>query len=177
MSTERGFTLIEVIIAMLIMGIGLVALLGVFTQSVVAVSYAQEDMLAKQKAREALESIYTARNTQEITFDQIKSVSAGGVFLEGLQPLRVAGADGLIGTVDDGDIEVLRLPGPNGNLGDGDDVIRVLTNFQRQISFDPVIIGGAPSPDIRRLTVTVQYTTARGFWRRYQVQSYISRFR
>jgi prepilin-type N-terminal cleavage/methylation domain-containing protein len=174
---ERGFTLIEVIIAMLILVIGLVSLLGVFSQALVAVSFAQEDMIAKQKVREALESIYTARNTQAITFDQIKSVSAGGIFLEGMQPLRLAGADGLIGTADDGAIEELRLPGPDGLLATADDEVRTLTNFRRQISFDPVIIGAVASGDIRRLTVTVQYTTARGFWRRYQVQSYISRFR
>jgi prepilin-type N-terminal cleavage/methylation domain-containing protein len=176
-STERGFTLIEVIIAMLIMGIGLVALLGVFSQSIVAVSFAQEDMLAKQKAREALESIYTARNTQAITFGQIQGVTTGGIFLEGLQPLRLAGADGLIGTADDGAVEVLRLPGPDGLLGTSDDVIRTLTGFQRQISFTSVIVGGVASPDIRQLTVRIQYRTARGWQRSYQVQSYISRFR
>jgi prepilin-type N-terminal cleavage/methylation domain-containing protein len=176
-STERGFTLIEVIIAMLIMGIGLVALLGVFSQSMVAVSFAQEDMLAKQKAREALESIYTARNTQEITFGQIQSVTTGGIFLEGWQPLRLAGADGLIGTADDGAVEVLRLPGPDGLLGTSDDVIRTLTGFQRQISFASVMIGGVASPDIRQITVRVQYRTARGWQRSYQVQAYISRFR
>lgn len=176
-STERGFTLVEVIIAMLIMGIGLVALMGVFSQSMVTVHFAQEDLLAKQKAREAIESIYTARNTQQITFTQIQSVSAGGIFLEGWQPLRLPGADGLIGTTDDGAVEVLRLPGPDGLLGTSDDVIRTLTNFQRQISFTSVIVGGVPSLDLRQVTVRVQYRTARGWQRAYQLQAYISRFR
>ena len=47
--------------------IGLVSLLALFSQAVVTMFLVQEDLIAKQKTREALESIFTARNTQAPT--------------------------------------------------------------------------------------------------------------
>lgn len=176
-ATESGFTLMEAVVATAVLTVGLVSLLAVFSQAVVVLSFAEEDLIARQEAREALESIGAARNTQQITFDMIQNVSAGGIFLDGFQPLREPGADGLTGTADDGALEVIRLPGPDGLLGTADDQVRVLSNFSCQIKIDPLVIAGTTSNDIRQIAVTVQYTTARGLRRSYQVQSYVSRFR
>jgi hypothetical protein len=168
---------VEVSIALLVIVVGLLNLLLVFTQAAVALNFAQEDLIAKQKAQQALESIYTARNTQQITFDMIRNTAGGGIFLAGAQPLRTAGADGLIGTADDGAVETLVLPGPDGLLGTADDEVRVLGDFTRQIQIDPVVISGTTSDDLRRVTVTMRYRTARGWERSYQISSYVSRYR
>ena len=46
-----GFSLVEVMFAIVILGVGLVALLAVFAQAVSATRYSREDQVAKQKAR------------------------------------------------------------------------------------------------------------------------------
>jgi len=174
---QGGFTLIEVVVATLVLVVGLVSMLALFTQAVVVLSCAQEDLVAQQKGQEALESIYTARNTQQITFDMVQNTSAGGIFLEGWQPLQTSGPDGLVGTADDGAVETLTLPGPDGLLGTADDEIRSLTSFTRRIDITPLVIGGTTSADIRQVAVTVRYLTARGWQRSYRAVTYISRFR
>jgi type II secretory pathway pseudopilin PulG len=174
---QGGFTLIEVAVATLVLVVGLVSMLALFAQAVVVLAYAQEDLIAQQKGQEALESIFTARNTQQITFDKVQNTSAGGIFLDGWRPLQTSGPDGLVGTADDGPVETLTLPGPDGLLGTADDVIRSLTNFTRQIDITPLVIGGTASPDIRQVAITVRYSTPRGWQRSYKVVSYISRFR
>ena len=77
-SGERGFSLVEVLLAMVILVVGLVSLLGLFAHAIVTMQTSQENLLARQKVREALENIYTARNTQQIVFDDIQNVASGG---------------------------------------------------------------------------------------------------
>lgn len=180
----RGFSLVEVIVAMGILVVGLVSLLALFGQAIATMQLVQEDLIAKQKARETLESIYTARNTQQVTFDMIRNVSdvsvggIPGIFLDGFQPLREPGADALAATADDGAIEELVLPGPDGLLGTMDDVRRSLGNIERDILIQPILLpDGTVNPDIRQITITFRYATAQGQERTYQVGSYISRFR
>jgi len=55
---ECGFMMLEVVISGAILVIGLVALLAVFSLSVAATQSAQEDMIAKQVASEAMESLF-----------------------------------------------------------------------------------------------------------------------
>ena len=52
-----GFSLLEVVISMAILTIGLISLLGVFGIAMAATQGTQQDMIAKQLADEALESI------------------------------------------------------------------------------------------------------------------------
>src|ERR1700704_2584222 len=100
-SGQRGFTLIETMIAITIMTIGIVSVLAAFGTAVAATQYSQENLIARQKALEAMESIYTARNTQQITFSQIANIAAGGIFTDGPTQLLSAGPDGLVNTADD----------------------------------------------------------------------------
>ena len=110
-------------------------------------STSSANLIAREKAREAVESVHTARDTRTITWAQIRNVSAGGVFLDGAQPLNAAGVDGLVNTADDAaaGVETQRDPGPNGILGDADDVLTPLTGFQRDIR-DPRAGAGQPGP-------------------------------
>ncbi|HZU43959.1 MAG TPA: prepilin-type N-terminal cleavage/methylation domain-containing protein, partial [Terriglobales bacterium] len=60
--SQRGFTLIEMLIATVVTAVGLLAMIGLFARSLATMQYAQEDIVAKQKAREALEGVYAARD-------------------------------------------------------------------------------------------------------------------
>ena len=170
--------------AMSVLTIGLVAMLGFLSQSLASMHFSQEELITRLKSREALETIYSALNTQQITFDMIQNDTVtGGIFLSGFQPLlepnpTSGSGDGLVGTADDGAVETLQLPGPDGQLGTGDDVVRALTNFERQIKIDPVLdTQSQPYDDLRQIAVTVRYSTPTGWQRSYQVSSYVSRYR
>ena len=149
-SLQNGFGLLEAVIAAVILVVGLVSLAGLFGHSLTFLQYTREDLIAKQKAREALEAVYTARNDATIGFVGIQNVSNGGIFLDGFQPLFLAGPNGIVGTQgQSGILDRQVLPGRDGILGTADDEIIPLGNFQRQIQFTPLIDAtGNVSPDI-----------------------------
>jgi hypothetical protein len=178
-SREAGFSLAEVITAMFILTIGLVGMLALFSTAIDNMEGSQEDLICKQKAREAIEAIFTARESAQINFSNINNnTTAGGIFVTGWQPLNLPGPDGLIGTSDDAPTEQMILPGPDGALGTNDDQIIVLNNYQRQITITSVTSNNSTvNPDIRQLTVTVQYTNTKGRTRSYTINTLISRYR
>ena len=176
--SESGFGMLEATVASVILVVGLVGLAGLFSQSLTFLQYTREDLIAKQKAREALESVYSARNDATIGFAGIQNVSNGGIFIDGFNPLFLAGANGVVGTT--GQTSILDrqiLPGPDGVVGTADDEIIPLINMQRQILIQPLIDStGNVSPDVRQITVTVQVTSPGRAARNYTVTGYISRF-
>jgi len=185
-SGEQGFSLIETLLAMFILVVGLVGLSGLYAQAIGTLHLGERRLLAKQKAKETLESIYTARNTSQITFDMVRNVSdpAGtGIFLDGFQPMREPNpanglGDGLVGTADDGDIEEVTLPGQDGYLGTEDDVTRSLGDMQRQILIQPILRpDGTADSNLRQITVTVSYSAGGSRQDTYTVGSFISRYR
>jgi len=177
-SRQLGFGLIEAMISSVILIVGLAALAGLFAQSLTFLQYTREDLIAKQKAREALEAVYTARNDGTIGWAGIQNTNKGGIFLGGFQPLFLPGPNGIVGTA--GQTTVLDrqiLPGKDGILGTADDQIIPLNNFQRQILIEPIFDAtGNISPDIRKITVTVQLTSALRGIRNFTVAGYVSRF-
>ena len=173
---ETGMTLIEVMIATFIITVALLAVAAALGNGINAMFIVQEQLIAKQKAREALESVFTARSTQNIAFTDILGMSAGGMFLEGWQPIAAMGPDGIANTADDGAVEEIVFPGPNGNLGDSDDEHKTLSNYERQITFtDVLLLSGAVDDEIRKITVDVRFQV-RGRWWTVSVSSYISKF-
>jgi type II secretory pathway pseudopilin PulG len=174
---ETGFTLLEVVMSMAIVTIGLIALLGVMSVAMAATQSARQDMIARQLAQESLEAIITARETADIAWDQIQNVGPGnGIFVTGLQPIRQAGADGIIGTADDSlaPPETMQDPGPDGIVGTADDGAPIqLANFQRSILITPTASG-----DLRNVTITIQYLTSQGATpRTYVLSGMISQYR
>jgi len=166
-SKQRGFTIIETMIAIAIMSIGLLTLVAAFATAVNATQNAQENLIARQKTLEAMESIYTARNAQQITFSQIANFPAG-IFSSGATQLLCAGPDGLVGTTDDINCpasgpcttgpECVVLPGPDGVLGTSDDVAMSLGNFTRQIQIGSVLNpDGSINTTLKQITITVSY--------------------
>jgi hypothetical protein len=161
---------------MVVIMIGLLTLLAAFGAAVDATHTAKEDMIAKQLAQEAMESIVTARETANVGWDQIQNVGPGnGIFVTGLQAIRQAGNDGVIGTADDSaaPLSTMQDPGPDGIVGTPDDPAPTpLTNFQRSI-----LIADTATADLRTVTITVQYNTARGRTRSYVLSGMISQYR
>lgn len=183
-STQRGFTLIECMISMVILVIGLLSLLGVFGIAMASTQTSQLNGTAKLLADEAMEGILTARETANISWAQINNTGSGGIFLPGFLPIDCAGVDGIIGTADDAACgpQILEQPGPTGiYVGTcPPDVCNTLTNFTRNILISPVIPpgGGPASTTLRQVTITVQYTTPQlNVPRQYVVNTYISPFR
>lgn len=175
---QQGFTLMEVLISMFVLTVGLVSMLGVFATAMAATQTAQQDMVAKQLAQQAMETIYTARETTNLTWDEIQNVAGAGspgIFRTGLQPLKQPGTDGIYGSINDGASYPLTttLPGPDGIVGTSDDATVGLTNYQRSIS-----IVNTPSADLRSITITIQYTTSQSkFPKTYVLSGFISQYR
>jgi prepilin-type N-terminal cleavage/methylation domain-containing protein len=159
---EQGFTLIEVLMSTVVLTVGMVGVLGVFATALAATQSAQQDMIAKQLASEAMESIFTARNTSQLQWLQIQNVGAGtnpdGIFVTGYQPINLPGPDGILGTADDANAgpETLQSPGPDGIVGTADDPpATTLTNYSRSI----VIAPWPGSATLRTVAINVRYVT------------------
>ncbi len=171
---EAGFSLVETVIAMGILATGLLSLAGVFSLGMLHLAGSSANLIAREKAREAVESVHTARDTKTITWAEIRNDDDGGVFLKDELKLRNAGDDGLVNTADDADedIEEQLGPGPDEQLGTTDDVRMPLTFYTRQI-----IIEEAPGPDgedtLRKLTVIVKYPVGKA-QRTYTLTTFIS---
>jgi len=179
--TERGFSLLEVVISMAVLTVGLVSLLGVFGLAMASTQTSQQDMIAKQLANEALESIVTARNTSQVSWLQVQNIANGGIFMNGANPIYLAGADGIVGTADDAVAgeQTLTEPGPDGIFGTSDDVSIPLTGYQRTILISPVYDSqGNLVTTLRGVNITVQYTTTQAkLPKTYVLSSFISQYR
>ena len=173
--SQRGFSLLEVLFSIVIILTGLLAMLATFAYALSTTQSVQEDQIAKQTAEDTLENIFTARDTQQITFNQIANVGGGGIFVDGPTNLLDTGPDGLAGTADDVPfdpaitgcpasmnplgVQCIKLPGKDGILGTADDTYMVLSNFQRTIVIANTLNpDGTPNPNLKQITVNVQYT-------------------
>ena len=165
--SESGVGLIEAMIAMLVLTVGAVGMASVFLHGMQATSSSPNDLLATQKAAEAIESVFAARDSRTLTWDQIRNVGDTGIFQKGPQPMRVPGEDGILNTADDGPIETVRYPGPDHLLGTGDDKYDPLAAFSREIKIVDV------RDDLRLITVIITYP-GRGTKQSYKLISYIS---
>jgi hypothetical protein len=158
---HAGISLVEALVSMMILTVALLALARVFVTGMGHMATSSADVVAREKAREAVESVHTARDTRVITWAQIRNVAGGGgggVFLDGPQALRgVPGneGDGLVNTADDAGLplENIVAPGADGLLGTSDDVRTPLNGFTREIEIRDV----AGSPALRQLRVVVRY--------------------
>jgi prepilin-type N-terminal cleavage/methylation domain-containing protein len=197
---ESGFSLLEVLISMVILTVGLVSLLGVFGLAMASTQQSQQDMIAKQLANEALESIMSARNTAQLSWDDIQNAgstcsdgsSGCGMFASGAQPIYqpIKTASGLpctkyvgiVGTTCDTSqpIQTLQGPGADGIYGTADDAAATipLTGYQRTILISPVVnSSGVVVSSLRGVNVTVLYTTPQlKLPKTYVLSSFISQY-
>jgi type II secretory pathway pseudopilin PulG len=168
-SDEGGFSLIETIFALGIMAFGLLTLASVFSYGMVNLRTGNSLLIAKEKAAEAIESVFMSRDTRVIGWSEVRNQAYGGIFLDGPQPMNVPGADGIVNTDDDGAVEQVVLPGADDLIGTADDEIIQLTNYTREITIVDVGL------NLREIRVTIRYPYG-GAYGEYTLMTYISSF-
>lgn len=176
--SSAGFTLIEAAISLLVLAIGVMGLAAMMTDGIAYMGMSQMDYIAQQKAEEAVESIFYARDSQLYTWAQIQNVSNGGIFLDAPEVLCDPGPDGIIDTADDNtaNLDAIYIPGPSGTLDGADAVKQTLDTFTRTIAITNVVEPANPTNIVlRQITVTINYTVGK-FKRTYVLTSYICEF-
>jgi len=173
---ESGFTLIEVMVSMVILVVGVLSVADFFAQGLQASYQTQIQYIAQEKAQEAMETIFTARDTKILTWNQILNTSQGGVFLTGPQPLCASGPDGLFGTSDDVTSQpdvITTAPGPDGIFGTADDIV---VNLNPWMTRTIVITNQGPTnPNLDEVTITINWVYE-GRQGQYVLTSYISNY-
>jgi hypothetical protein len=174
----------EAVVAMAVLAVGLLGLAQVFVIGLNHLSTSSSNLIAREKAREAVESVHTARDMRVITWARIRNEEAlaeedanwgacnsagGGVFNNGGQALSAAGADGLVNTDDDGDIERVTTPGVDGVLGTEDDFELPLDTFSREVQICDI------NNNLREIRVTIRYSVGQ-IQREYRLRTFISSF-
>jgi len=150
---ESGFSLIETLVSLGVLTVGAVGMAAVFAQGLQSAVSSPDELIATQKAAEAIESVYAARDSHTITWAQLRNVSDMGIFLNSATPMNMAGADGILNTGDSGEtLESAKL-----------------ARYTRKIQIDDL------SRDLRAITVIITYPAGSTF-RTYTLTSYISAF-
>jgi len=169
LSSERGISLIETMIAAGVLTMGTLAMGGLFVRGMQVAVSAPNELVATQKAAEAVESVFSARDSRTIAWTQLRNVDDGGIFLNGPQPMRVAGPDGLLNTADDGLVEAAQYTGKDQVHGTADDVTSTLGRYRREVKVTDI------TDELRMITVTVTYPAGAGT-QTFTLTSYISAF-
>ena len=155
---QAGYSYIDVMIAVTILLVGIMAMLAAITRGVQMTTRGQDQLAAKQYALSTVEAIFSARDLDSLGFESIGNVGdstiPSGVFLTGdRQFYTTAGPDGIVGTADDS-------AGPDGVVGNTDDTPPV-DGYLRNI-----VITNIPDPDrptppapitLRQIDVTIIY--------------------
>ena len=176
---QSGFTLLEAMIAIVILSFGILSLAAVYAQGIQVANMTQMDYIAEKKAEEAVETIFAARDSKLLLWTNIRNATGSGgttdgVFLVPPQPLLAAGPDGLYGTADDDPANpdtVIMSAGADQILGTADDVVMSLKNMTRTIN----IIDVPGESGLRQISITITYTVG-SMSRQYTLVSFIAQF-
>lgn len=169
-TNERGFSYIDVMIALVILMVGILASAAALTANLVRSYETEKQVISKQVALSTIESIFSARDisrTGAISgWNSVGNIGSNpgpsgtpqGVFLTGFCPIRQElGWDGVAGTVDDA------CPAGSACVVGGrpDNTSEVLNGFERRIFITDLQDSERPSPphpiSRRRIDVTVRY--------------------
>lgn len=161
-SSNKGFSLVETVIALGVLITGILGAAGVLAAGMKNLTSSPSDVIVTQKATQAIEAVFAARDSHRLTWAQINNVSNGGVFVDGPRSLTTPGDDGLVNTADDGPIETIDLPGRTVTLA----------GYTREIKILDV---AGESGQLRSITVTITVQSA-GNRRTYTLSSFISTY-
>lgn len=157
-NTESGFSYIDVMIALVILMVGVLALLSGISASILQSRGHEQQQLAKQYATSTMESIMSVKETDSarLGWNAVGNVGSNpdsngnpqGIFVTGFQP-------------------VMSDAGPDEVLGTADDTGTQIPGLQRQIVITDVCDPDRPSPicappgtfkiRIRTVDVTIRY--------------------
>lgn len=166
---ESGFTLIESMIALLVVTTGVISMASLFLAGMRTATSAPNELVATQKASEAIESVFSARDAHTATWAQMRNVADGGIFVGGATSMKLAGPDGILNTADDSAEETVTLPGVDGTIGTGDDTTQNLRGFTREIRIVQI------NTTLRQITVTIRYPAGQTM-QSYVLTSLISQY-
>ncbi len=165
-NSQAGFSYIDVLIAIVIMLVGILALLSALTANLVRSYESEQRVVAKQLAVSTIESIISAKELKRDgiadSWQTIRNVTGApiddGIFLTGLNPVREElGADGVAGTADD----ACPAPGACPSAFGPSNTSRVLPNYYREITITDVVDPERPTQNPvarRRIDVTISFS-------------------
>mgnify|MGYP001388134888 CR=1 FL=1 len=155
---QAGFSYLEVIFAILIMTVGVMAMLSAISLAMLRENEADTKNVARQVTSSALESIFAARDLRNSNplnnWDAINNDTVtGGVFLSGWTPVRLdAGADGINGSADDA------CPtGQNCTVGAYTNSSAEIKGLERQITITNIAEPSIPNIRKKQIDVKVRY--------------------
>jgi len=109
--SEAGFSYIDVMIAVVILLVGILALVSAITAAVFQTRGQEQQLIAKQIATSTMESIMSVKETDitRLGWSKVGNICVGspcpvpeGIFQNGFQPVETeAGPDEVLGTADD----------------------------------------------------------------------------
>ncbi len=168
-SSEKGFSYIEIMIALVILMVGVLQMASALSANLVRSYETEKRIVAKQIALSTIESIISARDIARTGavagWDSIGNVGTNpvngtfqGVFLNDWCPIREdLGWDGVAGTADDAC--------PDGSIcdvsGHPPNTSAVVDGFERQIIITDIADAERPTPpnpiSRRRIDVKIRY--------------------
>jgi prepilin-type N-terminal cleavage/methylation domain-containing protein len=185
---QAGFSLVEVLVSMLLLTSSLMGIAQVFMVGMTHASASSPNLIAREKAREAIESVHTARDTRTITWSRIRNVTARvcpgvpvpagwintpGVFVNGAQAggLHAPGPDGLVNTAGDEaePLEAVQHLGGDGIRGSADDWTQDMSQYTREIWICD------HSNALREVRVSVRYRIG-AIERTYRLTTFVSNY-
>lgn len=160
---EKGFSLIETVIALVILTVGILTVLAAISFSWRLIQESEKATFSKEQARSTMETIFSVRDLK--LYDtagpvdeealwrmiQVKRANNGGVFLDEWNPIREnPGIDGIYGTADDA------CPG-NGNCTVGAYVnnSKILDGYEQKVEIADINENGVVRK--RLITVRIRY--------------------
>jgi len=167
-SREKGFSYIDVMIAIVILMVGILAMLSALTSNLIRSYETERRIIAKQLALSTIESIISAKEIEGPGingWNSLQNVNGGmpigeeGIFLTGYNPVRAeSGSDGVAGTIDD----ACAGTGPCTNPLSGKvNTSPLMEQYQREIEISDVPDPERPAPDHpitrRRIDVNIRF--------------------
>jgi type II secretory pathway pseudopilin PulG len=156
---QEGFSYIEVMCAIVILTVGILAQLSALSLSILRQREAEQQTTARQIGSSTLESIFAARDLGNangiINWDSINTtdVNSAGLFLPGWCPIRQdSGKDGIQGTADDA-----CAYNTNCAVTGYTNTSPLVDGFERQIIISNVQENSVTNPKKRRIEVKIRY--------------------